>query len=419
MDRKESNMKQFSTVVKKIREHLQDDKSRFIFDNRLLYALTGDYDYINKIILSLPQKKELDAAVKKCREHADQLVIWGAGNDLLILRNLYPDFPVQRLCDRDERKQQKGWRGIPVMSPEALAEKKDEVYVVVNTAAYQEEIVKFLKDRNFAEDRMINLGFIMDSLYSKQYFDADIMSPQKGEVFIDGGCFDCSTDKAFIKWCNGDYRKIFAFEPDGENYEKCLKRCQGEGIANIELYHKGLWDCETELSFEASGGQGSKISETDAPIGSQESEISEENVPIGSQESEISEENVPIGSQESKIIERESTIEGHGSRTEGQISQITEQGTNVIKISTVAIDDVVGGEEVSFIKLDVEGAELKALQGASRTIRTFRPRLAISVYHKPEDIIEILEYILALHNDYKLYLRHYQMSPCETIVYAL
>lgn len=349
-------MKQFSTVVKKIREHLQDDTSRFIYDNRLLYALTGDYDYINKIILSLPQRKSLDAEVKKCRECAEQLVIWGAGNDLLILMGLYPDFPVRCLCDKDKNKQKNGWRGIPVISPEELIEKKNEVYVAVNTSAYQKEIVEFLNEHGFAENRIINLGIITDSLYSAQYFDADIMAPQPGEVFIDGGCFDCSTDKAFIKWCQGGYKKIYAFEPDAENFEKCLVRCREEEIANIELYNKGLWDCETELSFEASGGQGSKIGE---------------------------------------------------------------KGSNVVKISTIAIDDVAGDDEVSFIKLDVEGAELRALQGAARTIQRFRPRLAICIYHKPEDVIEILEYILSLHDDYKLYIRHYQMSPCETIVYAL
>ncbi|MCI8672219.1 MAG: hypothetical protein HFI89_01815 [Lachnospiraceae bacterium] len=62
---------------------------------------------------------------------------------------------------------------------------------------------------------------------------------------------------------------------------------------------------------------------------------------------------------------------------------------------------------------------MKALQGAVKTIRRNRPRLAVSIYHKPEDIIELPEYILSLHNDYKLYIRHYQMSSCETILYAL
>lgn len=349
-------MRQFGVKVKRLREHLQDDESRFIFDNRLLYALTGDYGYINKIIMSLPFKKEADAAVEECRKHAEQLVIWGAGNDLQILSGLYPDFPLRLLCDKDKRKQQNGWRGIPVMSPEELVSKRDSVYVAVCTAAYQEEIVEFLKGHGFAQDRIINLGLIMDSLYSRQYFDTDIMVPRDGEVFIDGGCFDCGTDKLFIKWCNGNYRKILAFEPDAVNYEKCLEKCRKEGIENIRIYPKGLWDCETELFFEADGSQGSKIGG---------------------------------------------------------------QGANAARIATAAIDDVAGEDEVSFIKLDVEGAELKALQGAAQTIRRFRPRLAICIYHKPEDVIEILEYILSLHDDYKLYIRHYQMSSCETVLYAL
>jgi len=46
-------------------------------------------------------------------------------------------------------------------------------------------------------------------------------------------------------------------------------------------------------------------------------------------------------------------------------------------------------------------------------------RLAISIYHKPEDIFEIPKYILSLHSDYKLYIRHYQFSECETILYAV
>uniref|UniRef100_UPI00405665CD FkbM family methyltransferase n=1 Tax=Acetatifactor sp. TaxID=1872090 RepID=UPI00405665CD len=80
---------------------------------------------------------------------------------------------------------------------------------------------------------------------------------------------------------------------------------------------------------------------------------------------------------------------------------------------------MVKEECVIFIILDVEGAELKALQGAHNTIIRNYPRLAISVYYKLEDIFEISKYILSLHNDYKLYIRHYQFSECETILYAI
>lgn len=59
------------------------------------------------------------------------------------------------------------------------------------------------------------------------------------------------------------------------------------------------------------------------------------------------------------------------------------------------------------------------MQGVEKIIRRNRPRLAVSIYHKPEDVLEISKYILSLYGDYKLYIRYYQMSSCETILYAL
>lgn len=78
-----------------------------------------------------------------------------------------------------------------------------------------------------------------------------------------------------------------------------------------------------------------------------------------------------------------------------------------------------GEEKVTFIKMDVEGAELEALKGARKTIMKHHPRLAISIYHKPEDIWEIPAYILSLSEDYRFYIRHYQFSKNETILYAV
>lgn len=180
------------------------------------------------------------------------------------------------------------------------------------------------------------------------------MSPMQEGVFIDGGCYDCSTSMLFSEWCDNKYEKIFAFEPDEQNFTRCKKK--SEQILKMEVLNKGLWDCDKELTFAADCGQGSKI---------------------------------------------------------------TEQSENTIRIFTTSIDKVVKDEKVTLIKLDVEGAELKALQGARNTILRDRPRLAVSIYHKPEDIFEIPSYILSLHKDYKLYMRHYQLSEHETILYAI
>ena len=88
------------------------------------------------------------------------------------------------------------------------------------------------------------------------------------------------------------------------------------------------------------------------------------------------------------------------------------------KVYLTTIDSVVNDERVTFIKMDVEGAELKSLIGAKNTIIKNKPRLAICVYHKPEDIYEIPEYILSLVPEYRFYLRHYSSIRWETVLYA-
>lgn len=100
----------------------------------------------------------------------------------------------------------------------------------------------------------------------------------------------------------------------------------------------------------------------------------------------------------------------------GPASKITDSGNNAIEV--IDIDSVLNGKEVSFIKMDVEGAEIHTLLGAEKTIKSYRPRLAVCLYHKPEDIIEIPSYLMSIVPEYKFALRHYSTDAAETILYA-
>jgi hypothetical protein len=74
---------------------------------------------------------------------------------------------------------------------------------------------------------------------------------------------------------------------------------------------------------------------------------------------------------------------------------------------------------VDFIKMDVEGAEVEALRGAENTIRKFRPKLAISVYHSISDFVDVFELISSLNLGYRFYLGHYTIHWYETILFAM
>ena len=96
-------------------------------------------------------------------------------------------------------------------------------------------------------------------------------------------------------------------------------------------------------------------------------------------------------------------------------SSIQKNGAN--NIECVTIDDTVKSE-VTYIKMDVEGAELKALQGAKNVIQKYTPKLAISIYHNPEDIFEIPTCILDMVPDYDFWIRQYSTNIWETVLYA-
>ena len=97
-------------------------------------------------------------------------------------------------------------------------------------------------------------------------------------------------------------------------------------------------------------------------------------------------------------------------------------GTNGETIDIISIDKFVSDnkiEHVDFIKMDIEGAELSALKGASQeTIKKFKLKLAICVYHKGKDILEIPEYLISIVPEYNFYLKHNTDGFADTVLYC-
>ncbi len=88
---------------------------------------------------------------------------------------------------------------------------------------------------------------------------------------------------------------------------------------------------------------------------------------------------------------------------------------------TISIDDFVKEnkiDRIDFIKMDIEGAELGALQGAIETLRRFRPNLAIAIYHSLGDMCQIPNWILDLNLGYEIFLDHFTIHSEETVCFA-
>lgn len=95
-------------------------------------------------------------------------------------------------------------------------------------------------------------------------------------------------------------------------------------------------------------------------------------------------------------------------------SQVIETGSTCIKATIPQIS-----EKVTTIKMDIEGAEMMALEGCRNIIKRDHPKLAICIYHRRNDLWEIPFKIQEMYPGYRFYMRHHDISWPETVLYAL
>ncbi len=101
---------------------------------------------------------------------------------------------------------------------------------------------------------------------------------------------------------------------------------------------------------------------------------------------------------------------------EKSFSAIYGKGTQSVQVDT--LDNIIK-EKVDYIKLDIEGAEQDAIDGAKETILKYKPVLAICIYHRAQDWYKIPEKVLAIYDGYKIYIRHYMEGIFETVIYFI
>jgi len=118
---------------------------------------------------------------------------------------------------------------------------------------------------------------------------------------------------------------------------------------------------------------------------------------------------LPLGVSDSTAIMSFSSQQSTGSR-------LLDQGDSWIQC--VAIDDFIAGSDTNLIKMDIEGGELSALKGATKLLKRYRPNLAISVYHKTNDIWQIPSLIIETLGSCQLYLRRHSRAIADTVLYV-
>lgn len=188
-----------------------------------------------------------------------------------------------------------------------------------------------------------------------QYIEPELFRLTEDEIFVDVGVFDLQDSINFAKWARQKYKKIYAFEPDPKCYQRSIKRLG-------EMDH--VFRDKMELINKGLG-------------------------------------------TENSILEFPAEYKWSGAKVEKTIS-----------VEVISLDSFLDGRPVTFVKMDVEGAEMSVLAGMRWTILRYKPKLAVCIYHKHEDVFEISSFLLDLVPEYKFYLRHYNSNEIEEVLFC-
>lgn len=114
------------------------------------------------------------------------------------------------------------------------------------------------------------------------------------------------------------------------------------------------------------------------------------------------------------VGDKEETVSYFNGLTGSKIGEHGSENSWIVLIDKVIEDSDV----VSYLKMDIEGAEMAALRGGNKTIQRCRPKCAICAYHQPSDLWEIPIYLKELVPEYKVYFRHHDYIHSDIICYA-
>lgn len=228
------------------------------------------------------------------------------------------------------------------------------------------EKIEYLYDKlNDKESKKVLINIIQarmqEDKFNKSNYEQYIhpeLTFNNNDVIIDGGAFNGDTIRMLNKYVLVEGLKIYSFEPDEKNYLALVNEAN-QSKYDVYTEKLGLYSSNTILKFLSTN-----------------------------------------------------EIVGYGCRIE-------EEGDIVIK--TTSLDNYCEKNNFipTYIKLDVEGAEKEVILGASKIIEKYKPKLAISLYHKYKDLWELPYLLKEISNDYNFYLGHHREDWFETILYAL
>lgn len=354
-----TGMNEAYLAMQNIYEHLGDETSKRIFLDCINYNLSDDENIIMQSLKKHVFPLHPFHISELMERHVlQEKIIFGAGVYGKFLQQAFPEYKWSCYVDNNYKNIHEE-AGLPVISFDELCEKHKNSFIVLSSLKKGNEMKQQALDAGFSEKNLWDFGKSVDLLQGEQYFSLDELWHDKDEIFVDVGVYDGLTTKKFINWSNGQYNHVYLFEANRELYENSVNNLSNE--KNCTLFHYGLGS-KNERKF---------------------------------------------------FYESPKDKEFVGDLNEYEFFDPSKDDLNQWKrheVSVVTLDEMLLDERITFIKMDIEGAEGDALMGAQKVIEKYKPKLAISAYHRKDDLWALPSIILSARKDYTFYLRYYYIN---------
>lgn len=353
------------------------------------YAIESDYT-----------KFDRQNIVRNRFKEAKTVCFWGTGE---FFHDCYghPGFNFDYVCDNDPAKWGKEFRGKKCLSPDELKAMKDTVVVLVMVGNYipiQKQLDEMEIENYNGDDIFCN---VFDKKYDKKWFEQNLeLALQTVELFADEKSKEIYTEVICNRIAPHLADKIFnQLKTPGEYFQQDVFSLNNDEV----MVDAGAFDGDSALNFiKTVNGSFEKIYAFELEKNNYDKML----LKLHDYKDRI--EFIDKG-----VWSHKACLNFGGAKYGSHIDSNAEQTANVI-----SIDEVVQGQKVTFIKMDVEGSELEALNGAKNTILTQKPKLAISAYHYLSDLWNVPQKIKEFCPDYQIYLRHHAPTVWDTDCYA-
>ncbi len=369
--------------------------------------MTGsDLQVRNHIIELLAKRRNYQQELIDLTGRYQYVVFYGIGEVFNTMISTWEECIGRKIdycCDSDKAKWGKCFRGIKCISPEELTAIKDKCAVFVTIGEFK-PVFNFMTERGFPS---VNLIFKYDLAASC------FLSSHDHNEIADRLCkvYSCLSDRQSQKVFNSIVARVLG---DGKNIEIMVDVCEKHQYFPADIIKLS----EHESFVDIGAFNGDTLRDLTARTHGKFDQVFsfeldainfkalQENVRLMPECDRIKIYNVGIWDSECDITysigQSQSTVgagEAHG--------------------HVVRLDDALKNEKITFIKMDIEGAEPQALRGSQNIIRSQKPMLAICIYHDFKHLWEIPLYIKELVPEYKIYLRHHTNLEYETVCYAI